>query len=230
MWKLNGTEAYLEQGKWRAHYCTAHPELGVLVSHSDSKASIAMIGLIQPSAGRSRPANESYVRQNDLIADFAQCDQSQFGFETYFRMIPSASHDLLGMEIWLSVQTELLDSTPAMDLTAIVPNAQWVSVPELMIGGVPAGWRSLPQGDSSATLGLAALVLVHPLDVAQTSHVVNPLAARDMLPLRIFSHFMEKGVIRRARVQVYLSHQTFSAGLCRELFEHFAASELPLTT
>ena len=230
MWKLNGTEAYLEQGKWRAHYCTAHPELGVLFSHSDSKTNCAMIGLIQPSTGSSRPASESYVRQNDLIADFAQSDQSQFGFETYFRLIPSASHDLLGLEIWLSVQTELLDSTPAMDLTSIIPNSQWEIVSDLMVEGVPAAWRSLPSGDGSTTAGLAALVLVHPLDVGQTNYVANPLAAKDMLPLRIFSHFMEKGVIRRARVQVYLSHEPFSAGLCRDLFEQFAASELPLTT
>lgn len=230
MWKLNGTEAYLEQGKWRALYCTAHPELGVLLTHSDSKTCRALVGLIQPSAGSSRPASESYVRQNDLIADFAQSDQSQFGFETYFRLVQNTTHDLLGLEIWLSVQTELLDSTPAMDLTSIIPNSQWESVSDLMVEGVPAGWRSLPQGDSSAIAGLGALVLVHPLDVAQTSYVANPLTGRDMLPLRIFSHFMEKGVIRRARVQIYLSCEPFSAGLCRELFEQFAASELPLTT
>ena len=61
--------------------------------------------------------------------------------------------------------------------------------------------------------------------------LVPNVIAEDALQLRYFSHFMEKGVIRRARMRFYLSRrEAFDVESISQLYESFTQSELPLTT
>jgi len=226
MWHIHGTEASLIHGKWRAHYGTTHPELGLSIFHDDSLERRVVLSLIEPTEGSPRQASEAYVRQNDLISEFAQTRHDQFSFQTYFRILPESTDDLLGLEVWLSVQTTLLDSCPSMELVSIVPNSRW-------------RWQSLSSSHAIWLVShvenrggpMSALGMVHPLDESQTIRVEDETIAEDSLSLRIFSHFMEKGVIRRARMRFYLSvKEVFDAKMIEKLFEEFQQSELPLTT
>jgi hypothetical protein len=226
MWHIHGTEASLIHGKWRAHYGTTHPELGLSIFHDDSLERRVVLSLIEPTEGSPRQASEAYVRQNDLISEFAQTRHDQFSFQTYFRILPESTDDLLGLEVWLSVQTTLLDSCPSMELVSIVPNSRW-------------RWQILSSSHAIWLVShvenrggpMSALGMVHPLDESQTIRVEDETIAEDSLSLRIFSHFMEKGVIRRARMRFYLSvKEVFDAKMIEKLFEEFQQSELPLTT
>lgn len=228
MWQIDGTEASLIHGKWRAHYGTTHPELGLSINHVESLERRSVLSLIEPTAGSPRQANDAYVRQNDLICEFAQTRYDQFSFQIYFRILPESTDDLLGLEVWLSVQTALLDSCPSMELVSIVPNVRWHSQ-SLSSSGGDAIW--LTNHLENRVVPMSALAMVHPLDASQTIRIEGETIAEDSLSLRIFSHFMEKGVIRRARLRFYLSiHHAFDAERIRQLFEGFYQSELPLTT
>jgi len=228
MWHIHGTEASLIHGKWRAHYGTSHPELGLSIFHDELLERRVVVSLIEPTAGSPRQASDAYVRQNDLISEFAQTRHDQFSFQTYFRILPESTDDLLGLEVWLSVQTTLLDSCPSMELMSIVPNGRW-------------RWQSLGSADADAiwqvshkenrAVATSLLAMIHPLDASQTIRIEDDTIAEDSLSLRIFSHFMEKGVIRRARMRFYLSiKQAFDAEIISQLFADFHQSELPLTT
>jgi hypothetical protein len=226
MWHIHGTEASLIHGKWRAHYGTTHPELGLSIFHDDSLERRVVLSLIEPTEGSPRQASEAYVRQNDLISEFAQTRHDQFSFQTYFRILPESTDDLLGLEVWLSVQTTLLDSCPSMELVSIVPNSRW-------------RWQILSSSHAIWLVShvenrggpMSALGMGHPLEESQTIRVEDETIAEDSLSLRIFSHFMEKGVIRRARMRFYLSvKEVFDAKMIEKLFEEFQQSELPLTT
>lgn len=229
MWQLNGTEASLVHCKWRAHYCTAHPELGLSISHEDSPEQRIVLTLIQPSEGSPRQASEAYVRQSDLISEFAQTRHDQFSFQTYFRILPDSTELLLGLEVWLSVQTDLLDSCPSMDLVSIVPNGFWTIQSLSTSPGGDAIWLASSRDNRYTALSVAAMI--HSLDAAQTMRVEGEAIAEDALQLRYFSHFMEKGVIRRARMRFYLSRcDAFDVQSISDLYVQFNESELPLTT
>ena len=229
MWQLNGTEASWIQSKWRAHYCTTHPELGLSIVHEEAPNRRIVLSLIEPTEGSPRQASEAYVRQNDLISEFAQTRLDQFSFQTYFRILPESTESLLGLEVWLSVQTDLLDSCPSMDLVSIVPNGFWTTQSLSSSPGGDAIWLASSRDNRYTSLSVAALI--HPLDAAQTMRVEGASIAEDALQLRYFSHFMEKGVIRRARMRFYLSRQeAFDVESISVLYQDFASSELPLTT
>jgi hypothetical protein len=229
MWQLNGTEASWIQAKWRAHYCTTHPELGLSIVHEESPDRRIVLSLIEPTEGSPRQASEAYVRQSDLISDFAQTRHDQFSFQTYFRVLPESSEWLLGLEVWLSVQTDLLDSCPAMELVSIVPNGFWTTQSLSSSPGGDAIWLASSRDNRYTSMSVAAMV--HPLDAAETMRVEGNAIAEDALQLRYFSHFMEKGVIRRARMRFYLSRrEAFDVESISQLYESFTQSELPLTT
>ncbi|MBN8602443.1 MAG: hypothetical protein J0M26_15520 [Planctomycetes bacterium] len=229
MWHLNGSEASLIHTKWRAHYCTAHPELGLSLTHEEAPDRRIVLSLIEPTDGSPRQASDAYVRQNDLICEFAQTANDQFSFQTYFRILPDSTENLLGLEVWLSVQTDLLDSSPSMELASIVPNGFWTTQSLSSSPGGDSIWLASSRDDRYTALSVAAMV--HPLDAAQTMRDENPAISEDVLQLRYFSHFMEKGVIRRARMRFYLSRRVvFDVESISQLYEQFHQSELPLTT
>lgn len=229
MWQLNGTEASLIQSKWRAHYCTTHPELGLSISHEEAPNRRIVLSLIEPTEGSPRQASDAYVRQNDLISEFAQTRRDQFSFQTYFRILPESDEFLLGLEVWLSVQTDLLDTTPSMELVSIVPNGFWTTQNLSSSPGGDAIWLASSRDNRYSALSVAAMI--HPLDAAQTMRVESEAIAEDSLQLRYFSHFMEKGVIRRARMRFYLSRrEAFDVQSISQLYDEFTQSELPLTT
>jgi len=151
---------------------------------------------------------DAYVRQNDLIAVFPELAPWRFGYQIDVRVLKDAPIDTLVVEIWLSIQTSLLDSHPQLELQLRG---------ERFNAAVDKVWTS-----QSLRMGL----LVHPLD-QRDCHIEQP---GDELALRVFGRFMEKGVIRRMRFRLIMAQRPEPAMFWQDRFDEFSKSPLPLTT
>ncbi|MCU0720613.1 MAG: hypothetical protein MUC83_12970 [Pirellula sp.] len=174
------------------------------------------------------PLGESYIRQNDFVAVYPEQSPLTFGFQVYC-CVKSSVNDLLIIELWLSVQTSTLESHPQLRLCFDLSSD----------GDHPSVFEEKAAGQvlsSDAKRGL----IVHPLDVADCTWSVNSGlnhsgeknsgASNSRKPeLLAFGGFMEKGVIRRMRLQLVHSSQKIDAQHWHHLVESFSNSPLPLT-
>ena len=149
-----------------------------------------------------------YVRQNDLIAMFPESAPWRFGYQIDMRVLDDSPVGTLSVEIWLSVQTSLLDSHPQLELHL---------AGERFDSAADRYWTS-----KSLRIGL----LVHPLDQSDC-HLEQ---RGDELTMRVFGRFMEKGVIRRMRFRLIVANRSQTAEFWQNRFDEFSKSPLPLTT
>lgn len=142
---------------------------------------------------------------------YGQSEKDQFAFQLDFRAVPKSqlSSAACGFDIWLSVQTQLLDSHPKLEIHH-PGTGQWKSQPAMQTCSGPAG---------------DVAVLIHPSDLMQTE-LMEPAKAK----LRLFGNFMEKGVIRRGRVRCLVGETSLSSDQLQNAYSSFAESPLPLTT
>ena len=181
--------------------------------HDAVKKTILSVGIMprEQNANHSPagiPFEDAYVRQRDLIALFPQVVPWNFGYQVDIRMLTDSLLDTLTMEIWLSIQTSLLDAYPQLELqlkgdrfNTLVENC----------------WTS-----ESSRMGL----LVHPLDQADCQIDLE----MNSLTMRVFGRFMEKGVIRRMRFRLIAASSPKTPSYWRDRSKEFSHSPLPLTT
>ncbi len=148
---------------------------------------------------------------------YNQSETDQFAFQLDFRAVPESAlaTAACGFDIWLSVQTQLLDSHPTLEIDH---------------PGAASGWSGTPGIQScNSAHGFAAL-LIHPSDLVQTELIAPSTGQQGTGQLRLFGNFMEKGVIRRGRLRCLVSETPLSAAALQSAYECFADSPLPLTT
>jgi hypothetical protein len=152
---------------------------------------------------------DAYCRQNDLIAHYPEVEPWRFGYQMDVRWVAAeSSKDWTCLEIWLSIQTSLLESSPQLTLSF---SKQSFHVDREGL------WTSL-----SHRIGL----MVHPLD--RKDCVVD--VEKDSLEMTVFGRFMEKGVIRRMRFRLVVSTNAQPATFWKDRQHEFSNSPLPLTT
>jgi hypothetical protein len=79
----------------------------------------------------------------------------------------------------------------------------------------------------------AIAAFVHPCDQSDADFSVegtSEVGTIGITMLRLFDRFMEKGVIRRARLRMLLSPSSIDDDALFKHYQHFANSRLPLTT
>lgn len=180
---------------------------------------------------------EAYVRGNDLIVRYRQSADDVFAFQLNYRLLIDSS-DILGIELWISIQTDHLDTTPWLELSSELAGANWQSLrhDELMTSksGLPEP-ESIQPGEAQVA-ALAAcpsnapstcVWLIEPRDQVQFQ-LTSDLNASEQ-HAKLFGAFMEKGVIRRARLRLMLIGNAFNPQQVKELYQDFANSPLPLT-
>ena len=213
-WDLRDSTAQWNGPHWSVDVALAQESSQPLVQIHDSlQRPVLSVGItpseqhVQDSAA-SIPFGEAYVRQTDLIAIFPELNPWRFGYQMDIRLIDEPIRNTLVMEIWLSIQTSLLDSHPQLELQ--LRGERFKALTD-------SCWTS-----DSFRLGL----LIHPLD--QSDCRIEQL--KEGLAMRVFGRFMEKGVIRRMRFRLIAALEPVSAAVWRDRFEEFSNSPLPLTT
>lgn len=162
-----------------------------------------------PSTVTLPTCTDGYIRQRDLIASYAQDYPWPFGFQIDFRSHASGVEGIEAQELWLSVQTSLLTSHPQLWLKPLADSP------------------TVANGDVIVSTNQHVALMIHPLDREDCRQVTSSHHRLDRV--EAFGRFMEKGVIRRARILLAWSAHEVEAKQWHAVCERFADSPLPLT-
>jgi hypothetical protein len=204
---------------------------------------------LEPRAGRlwqigspldrkhPRPLVEAYVREDDLIASYGASTYFPFATQVYWRLMVN-NDDALRVACIVSVQTDLLDTHPVMEASCELSADEVLLLPtdELSAEPVPTTLPSLLPRGAGAHLVLLRLAgdrftyaeAVDPSDFCGVEFSQSDNGGV-RITWRLFSHFLEKGVIRRGRLCSMLVPREHDAQHAVHSFREFLASELPLT-
>jgi hypothetical protein len=243
-WRLDARTARLRLTRLSAAVHPLEPALGLCELRIDGRpisAACRPLG-VELVGGAKRPepaAVEEYVRGGDLVATYADCPAPQLRSQIYWRAMSHRTDGAIAaIELMVSVQTSLLDSSPSLATrsTLSVDGAVRLSSAD--------GAESIAGGMASCCLYRLAetpfsyLEMVHPAQSRESASAVPSAAgargdaASKHIELRhqLFPERLEKGVILRARVLgVFLDRQGDSEAAAHH-YTAFLAAEPPLTT
>jgi hypothetical protein len=196
-------------------------KLGISIADSFSGASRYM-ALSPVDEDRLPSAAEQYVRGDEWHVNFPQGDHS-YALRLVFQPIETRA-DQLVMEVAISLQTDLLELHPKLDIEVDCHNID---------SFVPQSPYEQVTGSGSAPISLAkdrkysTSVLLGPQDSPFTTNHSSDM----LLRLRLFGDFLEKGVIRRVRPWFVITRgQTPPTEQTLEAFwKQLCDSPLPLT-
>ncbi len=208
-WTLVDGRANFDVGQWNGRFDLAKPTAGLSIA-SQSQATIKGLLAIEFDHPHEPFLKDCYVRQGDLIVAYPQRENRQFSLQLDYRIIESSKEQLL-LELWVSIQTYLLDSRPLVKV--VCP------------GGVAPAKISSPIVGSVGNFSCAWFI--HPRDQGDSKVTANEMSGH--VSAQLFGHFMEKGVIRRARLRCLVSLKALSQAAIDDAQSQFAASPLPLT-
>ena len=224
-WSLTQQVATLQIGAWQWLFDLAQPRSGVQVGPRAGGPAAQLLQVV-PSPQHACQIEDSFARGSDLMVRYGQSESDSFAFQLDFRAVP---RDALGpfecgLDLWLSVQTQLLDSHPTLEVRSEVAGARWSATDS---DGRPAASDALAALSCRAS-SVAVAIFIHPSDRCQAELLSATEATSSRV--RLFGNFMEKGVIRRGRVRCLLGHADIDQRALSAAYASFAASPLPLTT
>ena len=232
--------------RWEAQIDVSRPQLGL---HHVRCGSVSLDGpllTIEPTGVAAWPTQvtDAYVRGRDLVATYAPSNRWPYAPQLYWSVAEPVESDdgvLASLSLLVSIQTNLLDSHPRIAvesrlaaeevLRLVVDNHDDVLV-ESLIGGeqtifpranVCCLLRRLPGGQFSYAEFLPAS------DFRQLSVEFAP-GGECRTRWELFAEFLEKGVIRRARVQLALLNRDNDVQLATACCRRLENRPLPLTT
>jgi len=226
-WQLSSSTATLDTSSWNGVLDLEQPQNGFAIESDEGlKTSLFPIALMPVPA--TPLLSECFVRQGDLIVVYPQRDGRPFSLQLDYRILPVESHIKssitaaanplekgLLVELWISIQTYLLDTHPSIEM-------------DLHLDPTPTPPSVHPIAILSGTCppsGLHVTYFVDPHDQRDTKwrhHDVHHKAT-------FFGHFMEKGVIRRARLRCLVTRKPVCADFIADQYQQLVESPLPLT-
>jgi hypothetical protein len=236
----------------QAHLSLPHIEVGIDLAHAGaglsdlaiSGAPQGNVSLLQVDAPNLTSGSsaykpiDTYVRQNDLVATYEESQGHRRRLQAYWRAIESTPELTAAtiLELVVSVQTDLLDSQPAMCVASQFPTGEYLQFADT--GENEPVQIDHPLGDSHAGLLLVRpagsdvsfMQATHPADCSDIQ-ISTQDADASLLEVRhpLFAEQLEKGVIRRSRVRVAILPRSGDLALAFASFREFAASEPMLT-
>lgn len=251
-WRLSESSAIGVVGASQIEVAPSAPARGAHWQITGAQAAQPLaawqIAAVRPVPAHSSQPQEVYSRQSDLIVRYGQGPSEQFSYQLDWRLLEPPAPFAAAIELWLSVQTNLLDTQPELEIVCNAsPGLRWSIFEHHQL----APNSESPASESPATVaprGPAALLCSSPADsgpaVAQGLWLIEPTdqcharrcSEDDQAEqcLRLFGHFMEKGVIRRARMRFLLAAPLDSQSAITQeqviaAYCDFANSPLPLT-
>lgn len=251
-WSLNGTIGELSNDSLSGVVDVAWPSAGLqLLKSVTGSATSSLLG-VHRGAERSQSnetANlwplavaETYVRGKDLVASYRPADDWPYSPQIYWQADAlGAVDDLLGsLSLLVSLQTHLLDTWPAIGACSRVSRGETFHL-------------SLGENGEAEVAAVKEVIQVSPTGVAtcvlrrfddQPVSYVEIMPASDFRELlvrpgahdqpfaewQLFADFLEKGVIRRARIHAALLPRKNDLELALECCKALERCPLPLTT
>lgn len=243
MWREREAVAQWLGKQWCASVDLHHPEQGLrdlrLSGRELSCVSLLHVLPLELMARGSMQLTDHYVRDHDLIAVYQDADR-QLRSEIYWRVASGQREDVWVCDAIVSVQTELLDGNPRVEVGCAVPaeSCRLLSEPDgapdelfrstllEFESGVGVCGLAFPLSGSAVVMSLlfdAADVVAARLDVDRAAALMWPVFC-------FFSGRLEKGVIRRTRLRAILSGADQASDIVRSEWKHLKESPPPLAT
>jgi hypothetical protein len=239
-WKFNRPIAELRSGSLVAKVDVTQPQLGLheVCMHSCS----ATGNLLSLSSGSSIvwPAglSDAYVRGGDLVATYSPGSGWPYAPSIYWR-VESRDSALAAISLLVSIQTDLLDTHPLVHASSQLPAEEMLQLSEGEQGEIAAvavkGRRTIrPTSSASGILWRLAGGKISYAEFAEANDfrqlVVDHTDGDCRSEWELFAEFLEKGVIRRARLHAAFLPRENDVALAAELFRSLGSRPLPLTT
>jgi hypothetical protein len=257
MWSLRGTIGKLTNGPLSGEVNVAHPHLGLRCMELDyEKWQCALLGVVRGDEplvvtakkfdGDARewplPVVDEYVRGNDLVASYRAIEQWPYAPQIYWQTnaLDFVEGVAASMSVLVSVQTHLLDTWPRISVVSQVASAELlhISLGENELAEVE---RIEDEKTLSAT-GAGSCVIWRLRGVPNSYVEIMPSTDFRQIALRpnvvasssaewhVMADFLEKGVIRRARVHAAILPRENDVELAIECCRTIENCPLPLTT
>jgi hypothetical protein len=242
-WQLSGEIAALEVRNLKASIDLAAPHLGLrnLCAWGHPLAGF-VLGVPIDTGDQQQGATlaDHYQRGRDLVAQYEQTDDRPFRATVYWRALDLVQGiRVAAIELMVSVQTNLLDSTPQLYARSRVEAARAIGVDNSSESELPSPIGDLSQEKGAACAPACVVLPLRSVD-ATYCEMIHPSDWRGLEAQRIdggvelawslVGHFMEKGVVRRTRVRGMFLPGRPEHTLVRDLYAEFAASPPPLAT
>lgn len=257
-WKFASPIGLFHCGPLAARVDVAKPELGLLDLRIDGAAVAGSLFSVQwldessdqkhGSGGWPMKLADAYVRGGDLVATYERMPNWPFAPQIYW----SGEHGAGSTEprssrageapclltLLVSIQTDSLDTHPCIRVTSRLAADELIHVEQEGASKhpssppVPAPW-SLPPASCllwrlpGGKLSYAQFVAASDFRQLSVEHDAHGLAC---VHWDLFAEFLEKGVIRRARIQSILLPRKDDVKLAAAYCEALASRPLPLTT
>lgn len=250
-----------EANSWQLGSLPARPEAGLWIDRRLDPAAFvgtaieeapASVRLLPPPGQTFPPLAEVYIRGRDLIANLPQASGSEFGLNLCHRVVRTTP-ELIVCETIVTIQTDLLDSHPTLDLVCDsagrplenIESSGGADEDEALISAA-GGTRSTiappaaTRLDESPRPGVC-VILLPPSDRAvaedRSRHAADQAAAEQAggssaappIRYRLLAEFLEKGVIRKARYWTCRWAEEPSEAAVAELYRELLHIPLPLT-
>ena len=246
LWKLRGNLAELNSGKLSARTDASRPNEGLQhVTFDGAKLATDLLCVYRSDVIDNKswplPAAESYVRGRDLVASYHATNDWPFSPQLYWRAnsLHGANGVLASISLLVSVQTHLLDTVPQIAVSS------QVSCDETLLVSVnDDGQLNAVLTDSSQTIPRTnedCCIVSRLKDISLSYVEIMPAGDfhairiieegnRTAFEWRLFDEFLEKGVIRRARVHAAIVPRDKDIESAAECCKAIDGLELPLTT
>jgi hypothetical protein len=245
VWKFQRPVAELQCGSFVARVDASQPQLGVhgLCLHAQSIA--GSLFSLTPSDVAAWPAAlaDAYVRGGDLVATYEPAKDWPYAPTNYWRAEQAAAgHGALAtLSLLVSIQTNLLDTHPRVRVATELPAEEVIRLSVGASGKLSASAVDSKQctvASESATTGVLWRLpggQLSYVEIAETNDFRLLVIQRDdrgvwRADWELFAEFLEKGVIRRARLQAAFLPRENDVELAAELCRGLESRPLPLTT
>ena len=225
MWQLEQASASLSHNSLQCLLNLESPAAGLqeVIAHqaviaNDSYARLDL-GLTTESI------TEAYQRGADLIATYAATQDRPATPQLYWR-VQQVEH-AVGIETIISLQTDQLDSRCPIRSSGSTSN-------RVLLQNDQRKWIPPEDGASATALlvevapGLSYLEIVHPTDLMASSIQLND--GQTHWQHTVLDLQLEKGVIRRARLQSWWIQYDNAQAIATDIIQQFVNSAPPLTT
>ncbi len=246
MWQVHDDQASLEFEGLAARVSLVDPSQGVFEIRLGG-SELPGARLLRPrqfARSREQQAPDWYVRGPDLVATYPHNDQKGMHCQLDWRLIHHPDLSVVGLEMVVSLRTDLLDDDATLHVASEIPSAEMFCLLDDPPGSfltVPStGRQVISATETPSRLGLllhrmvnelgSYIEIAHPTDFTtvriERASEETPLA-KTTFPL--FAERLEKGVIRRARAQALFTPSANDQTTAVECYQRFANSPPPLT-
>ena len=243
-WRLAGHLASVRLPSVTAQVDLARPHLGIQAWRVGSHAAVGQLLSLAPSdSSGTWPAEvaDAYVRGSDLVASYAGSDAWPYAPQVYWSVPPTSTGAVLAaLGLTVSIQTKLLDTHPRLAVRSGMPAAEALIVTvvgdDLLVDTHIEGVPEIDPRSSACGIvwrladGQPSYAEVMPTSDFRQVAVAQGADGQIECRWELFGEFLEKGVIRRARLQAMFLPREDDVQLVAECGWEIESRPLPLTT